>query len=72
MNNKIELLSALVSKNIQVNITDILGNIITCYVYAVLGSECVISENYIEDYPTENDNYGNIRYDNIVSVNIAA
>ena len=72
MNDKIELLSALVSKNIKVNITDVLGNVITCYVYAVLGSECVISENYIEDYPTDDDNYGNIRYDDITSINITA
>ena len=50
MNNKIELLKAMVNKPIKVEIKDNLSLVSKYYVYAVYAHSCVVTKDYISEY----------------------
>ena len=75
MNNKIELLKAMVNKSIKVEIKDNLSLVSKCYVYAVYANSCVITKEYVSEYikPADRDsNFKTIKYDNINGIRIMA
>lgn len=50
MNNKIEILKAMVNKPIKVEIKDNLSLVSKYYIYAVYAHSCVVTKDYISEY----------------------
>lgn len=74
MKEIIELLSALVNKNILVNVRDKSGNVVRGYVYNVNTETYVVTTEYIGKFiePRNWDSrFKKLRYDNITMINIA-
>lgn len=75
MNNKIELLKAIVNKPIKVEIKDNLSLVSKYYVYAVYSHSCVVTKDYISEYIKASDRdsrFKSIKYDNINGIRITA
>ena len=75
MNNKIELLKAMVNKPIKVEIKDNLSLVSKCYIYSVDTDSCVVTKDYVSEYikPANRDNnFKTIKYDNINGIRITA
>ena len=75
MNNKIELLKAMVNKPIKVEIKDNLSLVSKYYIYSVDTDSCVVTKDYISEYikPVNRDSrFKSIKYDNINGIRITA
>ena len=75
MNNKIELLKAMVNKPIKVEIKDNLSLVRKRYIYSVDTDSCVVTKDYVSEYikPANRDNnFKTIKYDNINGIRITA
>ena len=75
MNNKIEILKAMVNKPIKVEIKDNLSLVSKYYIYAVYAHSCVVTKDYVSEYikPDNRDsNFKTIKYDNINGIRIMA
>lgn len=74
MNNKIELLKAMVNKPIKVEIKDNLSLVSKRYIYSVDTDSCVVSREYVSEYkPTDRDNnFKTIKYTDINGIRITA
>ena len=75
MNNKIELLKAMVNKPIKVEIKDNLSLVSKYYIYSVDTDSCVVTKDYVSEYikPANRDNnFKTIKYDNINGIRIMA
>ena len=75
MNNKIEILKAMVNKPIKVEIKDNLSLVSKYYIYSVDTDSCVVTKDYVSEYikPTNrNSNFKTIKYDNINGIRITA
>lgn len=75
MNNKIELLKAMVNKPIKVEIKDNLSLVSKYYVYAVDTDSCVVTKDYISEYikaSDRDDNFKTINYTDINGIRITA
>ena len=57
MNNKIELLKAMVNKPIKVEIKDNLSLVSKSYIYSVDTDSCVVTREYVSEYikPADRD-----------------
>ena len=58
MNNKIELLKAMVNKPIKVEIKDNINLVSKCYIYSVDVASCVVTGECVSEYikPADGDN----------------
>ena len=68
MNNKIELLKAMVNKPIKVEIKDNLSLVSKRYIYSVDTDSCVVTREYVSEYikPADRDsNFKTIKYTDI-------
>ena len=75
MNNKIEIIKAMVNKPIKVEIKDNLSIVTKCYVYAVYAHSCVVTKEYISEYIKASDRdsrFKSIRYNDINGIRITA
>lgn len=75
MNNKIEILKAMVNKPIKVEIKDNLSLVSKYYIYSVDTDSCVVTKDYISEYikPANRDNnLKTIKYDSINGIRITA
>lgn len=75
MNNKIELLKAIVNKPIKVEIKDNLSLVSKYYIYAVYAHSCVVTKEYVSEYikPADRDsNFKTIKYTDINGIRITA
>ena len=79
MNNKIEILKAMVNKPIKVEIKaevkDDLTLVSKRYIYSVDTDSCVVTREYISEYikPADRDSrFKSIKYDNINGIRIIA
>ena len=75
MNNKIEILKAMVNKPIKVEIKDNLSLVSKYYIYSVDTDSCVVTKDYISEYikpANRNINFKTIKYDNINGIRITA
>ena len=75
MNNKIELLKAMVNKPIKVEIKDNLSLVSKYYIYAVYAHSCVVTKDYISEYIKASDrdsNFKTIKYTDINGIRITA
>lgn len=75
MNNKVELLKAVVNKPIKIEIKDNLSLVSKYYVYAVDTDSCVITREYVSEYikPADRDsNFKTIKYADINGIRIMA
>ena len=75
MNNKIELLKAMVNKPIKVEIKDNLSLVSKYYIYSVDTDSCVVTKDYISEYikPTNRDSsFKTIKYADINGIRITA
>ena len=75
MNNKIELLKAMVNKPIKVEIKDNLSLVSKYYIYSVDTNSCVVTKDYVSEYikPADRDSsFKSIKYDNINGIRITA
>ena len=75
MNNKIELLKAMVNKPIKVEIKDNLSLVSKYYIYSVDTDSCVVTKEYVSEYikPVNRDSrFKSIKYDNINGIRITA
>ena len=75
MNNKIELLKAMVNKPIKVEIKDNLSLVSKYYIYAVYAHSCVVTREYVSEYikPADRDsNFKTIKYADINGIRIIA
>lgn len=75
MNNKIELLKAMVNKPIKIEIKDNLSLTHKYYVYAVYANSCILTKEYISEYIKASDRdsrFKSIKYDNINGIRITA
>lgn len=75
MNNKIELLKAMVNKPIKVEIKDNLSLVSKCYIYSVDIDSCVVTREYVSEYikPADRDNnFKTIKYTDINGIRITA
>lgn len=75
MNNKIEILKAMVNKPIKVEIKDNLSLVSKYYVYSVSTESCVVTKNYVSEYiklADRDNNFKTIKYDNINGIRIIA
>lgn len=75
MNNKIELIKAMVNKPIKIEIKDNLSLVSEYYVYAVYTNSCVVTKEYISEYIKASDRdsrFKSIKYDNINGIRIMA
>lgn len=75
MNNKIEILKAIVNKPIKVDIKDNLSLVSKCYIYSVDTNSCVVTREYVSDYikPADRDNnFKTIKYSDINGIRITA
>ena len=79
MNNKIEILKAMVNKPIKVEIKaeikDNLSLVSKYYIYAVYAHSCVVTKDYISEYIKASDRdsrFKSIKYDDINGIRIIA
>lgn len=75
MNNKIELLKAMVNKPIKVEIKDNLSLVSKRYIYSVDTDSCVVTREYISEYikPADRDSrFKTIKYTDINGIRITA
>ena len=75
MNNKIELLKAMVNKPIKVEIKDNLSLVSKYYIYAVYAHSCVVTKDYINEYtkaPDRDSRLKSIKYTDINGIRITA
>lgn len=75
MNNKIEILKAMVNKPIKVEIKYNLSLVSKYYIYAVYAHSCVVTKDYISEYIKASDrdsNFKTIKYDDISGIRIIA
>ena len=75
MNNKIELLKAMVNKPIKVEIKDNLSLVSKRYIYSVDTDSCVVTREYVSEYikPANRDsNFKTIKYADINGIRIIA
>lgn len=75
MNNKIEILKAVVNKPIKVEIKDNLSLVSKYYIYAVYANSCILTKEYISEYIKASDRdsrFKSIKYDNINGIRITA
>ena len=75
MNNKIELLKAMVNKPIKVEIKDNLSLVSKCYIYSVDTDSCVVTREYVSEYvklADRDSNFKTIKYDDINGIRIIA
>ena len=75
MNNKIELLKAMVNKPIKVEIKDNLSLVSKYYIYSVDTDSCVVTKDYVSEYikPANRDNnFKTIKYTDINGIRIMA
>ena len=75
MNNKIELLKAMVNKPIKVEIKDNLSLVSKYYIYSVDTDSCVVTKDYVSEYikPANRDsNFTTIQYTAINGIRITA
>ena len=75
MNNKIEILKAMVNKPIKVEIKDNLSLVSKYYIYSVDTDSCVVTKDYISEYikPANRDNnFKTIKYTDINGIRIMA
>lgn len=75
MNNKIELIKAVVNKPIKIEIKDNLSLVSKYYVYSVDTDSCVVTREYISEYikPADRDsNFKTIKYTDINGIRITA
>lgn len=75
MNNKIELLKAMVNKPIKVEIKDNLSLVSKYYIYSVDIDSCVVTKDYVNEYikPADRDsNFKTIKYTDINGIRITA
>lgn len=75
MNNKIELIKAVVNKPIKIEIKDNLSLVSKYYIYSVDTDSCVVTREYISEYikPTDRDsNFKTIKYTDINGIRITA
>ena len=75
MNNKIELLKAMVNKPIKVEIKDNLSLVSKYYIYSVDTDSCVVTKDYVSEYikPANRDSrFKTIKYTNINGIRITA
>ena len=75
VNNKIELLKAMVNKPIKVEIKDNLSLVSKYYSYAVYAHSCVVTKDYISEYIKASDRdsrFKSIKYDDINGIRITA
>ena len=75
MNNKIELLKAMVNKPIKVEIKDNLSLVSKYYIYSVDTDSCVVTKDYVSEYikPADIDNnFKTIKYTDINGIRITA
>ena len=75
MNNKIELLKAMVNKPIKVEIKDNLSLVSKYYIYAVYANSCVVTKEYISEYIKASDRdskFRTIKYTDINGIRITA
>ena len=75
MNNKIELLKAMVNKPIKVEIKDNLSLVSKYYIYSVDTYSCVVTKDYVSEYikPANRDsNFKTIKYADINGIRITA
>ena len=73
MNNKIEILKAMVNKPINVEIKYNLSLVSKYYIYAVYAHSCVVTKDYISEYikSSDRDNrFKSIKYDDINGIRI--
>ena len=71
MNNKIEILKAMVNKPIKVEIKDNLSLVSNCYIYSVDTDSCVVTKDYVSEYikPVNRDsNFKTINVNDIVGI----
>ena len=75
MNNKIELLKAMVNTPIKVEIKDNLSLVSKRYIYSVDTDSCVVTREYISEYIKAADrdsNFKTIKYTDINGISITA
>ena len=75
MNNKIEILKAMVNKPIKVEIKDNLSLVSKYYIYSVDTDSCVVTKDYVSEYIKPANRYNNfktIKYDTIDGIRITA
>ena len=75
MNNKIELLKAMVNKPIKVEIKDNLSLVSKYYIYSVDTDSCVVTKDYVSEYvkPANRDSrFKTIKYTDINGIRIMA
>lgn len=75
MNNKIEILKAMVNKPIKVEIKYNLSLVSKYYIYAVDTDSCVVTREYVSEYikPANRDsNFKTINYTDINGIRIIA
>ena len=75
MNNKIEILKAMVNKPIKVEVKDNLSLVSKYYIYSVDTDSCVVTKDYVSEYIKASDrdsNFKTIKYDNINGIRIIA
>ena len=75
MNNKIELIKAMVNKPIKVEIKNNLSLVSRCYIYSVDTDSCVVTKDYVSDYirPANRDSsFKTIKYTDINGIRIRA
>lgn len=75
MNNKIELLKAMVNKPIKVEIKDNLSLVSKYYIYALYSHSYVVAKEYVSEYikPADRDsNFKTIKYTDINGIRITA
>ena len=75
MNNKIEILKAVVTKPIKVEIKDNLSLVSKYYIYSVSTESCVVTKEYVSEYvklADRDSNFKTIKYDNINGIRIIA
>lgn len=75
MNNKIEIIKAMVNKPIKVEIKDNPTLISKRYIYSVDTDSCVVTREYVSEYikPADrDDNFETINYTDINGIRITA
>ena len=75
MNNKIELLKAMVNKPIKVEIKDNLSLVSKYYIYSIDTYSCVVTKDYVGEYikPANRDsNFKTIKYTDINNIKVNA
>lgn len=75
MNNKIEILKAMVNKPIKVEIKDNLSLVSKYYIYSVDTDSCVVTKDYVSDYiksANRDSNFKTIKYTDINGIRITA